>query len=188
LAEAFGGNFHGFLAGDFKGGGAVEAGGEQFLDDGLDADDAAPSGMRPMPQPNWVPRFGSISSGMSFQCTCLMRGPKVLTNWSGSPPPSHELPVSRLMPTVSSWPKRVEDAGHAVHGVGEDAVGLQQQLDAEGFRPADRLVEFLADAEEALLVAEMVAEVGLRIALGGDDLFHAEEMRELDRLDDLAVP
>jgi hypothetical protein len=80
--------------------------------------------------------------------------------------------------------ERVEDAGHAVHGVGEDAVGFQQQLDAEGFRPADRFVEFFADAEEPLVVGEVVAEVGFRIALGGDDLFDAEEMGELDRLDD----
>lgn len=60
----------------------------------------SPSGMSPMPQPNCFPRLGSHSSGMSFQWTCLMRGPKVLTNSSGSPPPSHELPVSRLTPTV----------------------------------------------------------------------------------------
>ncbi len=46
-------------------------------------------------------------------------------------------------------------------------------------------MEFLADAEKTLLVAEMVAEVRLRITLGGDDLLDAQEMRELDRLDDL---
>lgn len=81
--------------------------------------------------------------------------------------------------------ERVEDATHAVHGVGENAVGFYQQLDAQGLRPADRFVEFLADAEQALIVAEMVAEFRLRVALGGDDLVDAEEVGELDRLDDL---
>ena len=81
--------------------------------------------------------------------------------------------------------ERIENAGHAVHGVGEDAVRFQQKLDAEGFRPTDRFVEFLADAEEALLVGEVMAEVRLRIAFGGDHLFHAEEVGELDGFDDL---
>ena len=40
LAQAFGGNFDGIFSGDFQCGGAVEAGGEQFLDEGLDADNA----------------------------------------------------------------------------------------------------------------------------------------------------
>ena len=41
VAEAFGGNFNGFLAGDFQRGGAVEALGEKFLHDGLDADNTS---------------------------------------------------------------------------------------------------------------------------------------------------
>jgi hypothetical protein len=32
-------------------------------------------------------------------------------------------------------------------------------------------VEFFADAEKALVVAEVVPEVRFRVALGGDDLF-----------------
>jgi hypothetical protein len=45
-------------------------------------------------------------------------------------------------------------------------------------------VKLLEDAEDALVVGELMAEIRLRITLGGDDLFHAKEVGELDGLDD----
>jgi hypothetical protein len=82
----------------------------------------------------------------------------------------------------------VEDFAHAIDGIGKDTVGFEQKFDAEILRPADRFVQLLADAEQSLVIGQVMAEIGFRIAFGGDDLFDPEEMREFDRLDDLRRP
>lgn len=45
-------------------------------------------------------------------------------------------------------------------------------------------MELFANAEKTLIIAESMAKPGLRITLGGDDLFDAEKMGELDGFDD----
>ncbi|MEK7404240.1 MAG: hypothetical protein AAB225_03955 [Acidobacteriota bacterium] len=81
--------------------------------------------------------------------------------------------------------KGIEQLRHCFHVVRDDAVGLDEQLDPEFFGPEDRGVKALADGEDPLLGGQAVAELGLGIAYGGDDMSDAEQVGQADSLDDL---
>ncbi len=96
-----------------------------------------------------------------------MRGPNASMYARASPPPSHagvQVQSHRVLFT-----QFVEQFAGGLDAVGDDAVRLQQQLDAQRLGPLDRPVELLADAEDALVVRQVVAEVGLGIAFGAPD-------------------
>lgn len=161
LAEAFGRDFDGFLAGNFEGGGAVEAGGEQFLDDGFNADDAVHQGdeahaAAELDAAFRQPLFWHFFPVKMFDTAGESSRELQWIAAAESGVAGVEVDADRLL-----VPKRVEDARHSVHRVGENAVRFEQKLDAKGFRPADRLMEFFADAEEALVIGEAMAELRL---------------------------
>ncbi len=126
LAQPFRGKLDGFLTGDFQGGGAVEAGGEQFLDDGLDADDSGP-------QRNESHAAAELRAA---QRQHVLRHVLPMHVFDARAEGFHELErIAAAEPGVAGvevdadgflMAERVEDAGHALHGIGEDAVRLQQ--------------------------------------------------------------